>query len=250
MSEILVGINSITEALKNGRQITVIHVARERTDARLEALLKLAREQGIRIMKTERAAMDRMAGGSVHQGVAAEAADYSYSTVDEILEFARSEGEDPLLLILDGLEDPHNLGAIIRTAEGLGAHGVIIPRHGACEVTAAVGRASAGASEYIRVARETNLVNTIKELKNQGLWIAGTDSQATTSCFDMEYSGPLALVIGSEGKGIRRLVKESCDYLISIPMKGKVGSLNASVSCAIVLAQIVRNRRKVMTKDG
>jgi 23S rRNA (guanosine2251-2'-O)-methyltransferase len=163
---------------------------------------------------------------------------------------ARERGEDPLLLVLDGIEDPQNLGAILRTAECLGAHGVVIPKHGACAVTSAVSRASAGASEHLKVARVTNLAQTLKELKKQGLWTVGADSQAPDSCFDLSYPGPLALVVGGEGRGIRRLVRENCDYMVHIPMSGRVNSLNASVSMAIVLAEIVRQRLVVAKNNG
>jgi 23S rRNA (guanosine2251-2'-O)-methyltransferase len=180
----------------------------------------------------------------------AEAEPYRYFSLENMLDEARDRGVEPLLLLLDGVEDPQNLGAIIRTAECLGAHGVIIPKHGACPVTPAVTRASAGASEHLKVAMVTNLVRTIKELKDQGLWIVGTDSQAPVSCFDMSFPGPVALVIGGEGSGMRRLVRENCDYMVNIPMMGRVNSLNASVSSAIVLAEIVRQRRAAAEANG
>lgn len=250
MSEILLGMNSVLEALKANRKIRVIHIARDKSDDRLQSILQLAKDQRIKVVREDRAALDRIASSKFHQGLVAEAEPYRYYSVEDMLEQARDRGEEPLLLLLDGVEDPQNLGAIIRTAECLGAHGVLIPKHGACPITPAVSRASAGASEHLKVAMVTNLVRTIKELKKQGIWIVGTDSQAPVTCFDLSYPGPVALVIGGEGSGIRRLVRENCDYMVNIPMAGRVNSLNASVSSAICLAEIVRQRRAAAEVNG
>lgn len=250
INDVLLGINSVLEALQAGRKIKVIRIARNQSDRRLQQILRLAEDRRIEVIEVDRKVLDRIASSGSHQGVVAEAEPYRYYSLEDILNQAAAEGEEPLLLLLDGIEDPQNLGAIIRTAEGLGAHGAVIPRHGACPVTPAVARASAGASEHLKVAVVTNLVSTMKELKERGMWIVGTDSRAAVSCYDMIYPSSIALVVGGEGKGIRRLVKENCDYMVSIPMRGRVNSLNASVSAAIVLAEIVRQRRAATRDNG
>lgn len=250
MSEILQGINSVLEALKAKRGVRSIRVARGKVDDRLQLVLQMAKDQNIKVVWDDKAALDQMAGSKFHQGVVAEAEPYKYYSLEDILNQAQGRREEPLLLLLDGVEDPQNLGAIIRTSECLGAHGVVIPKHGACAVTPAVTRASAGASEHLKVAIVTNLVQTLKELKKQGVWTVGTDSQAPVSCFDLSFPSPVALVIGGEGRGIRRLVRENCDYMVHIPMTGQVNSLNASVSSAIVLAEIVRQRLATVKVNG
>lgn len=250
MSEILLGINSVLEALKANRKVRVIHIARDRSDDRMQSILQLAKDKRIKVVRDDKAALDRLASSRFHQGIVAEAEPYRYYSLEDILEQAGDQREAPFLLLLDGVEDPQNLGAIMRTAECLGLHGVVIPRHGACAVTPAVTRASAGASEHLKVAMVTNLVSAIKELKKQGIWVVGTDSKAPDSCYDLAFPEPVALVTGGEGSGIRRLVKENCDFMVSIPMKGRVNSLNASVSSAIVLAEIVRQRRAAAGVNG
>ncbi len=247
MSDILQGINSVLEALKAKRKINLIHIARGKVDDRLQLVLQMAKDQGIKVVRAQKADLDKMAG-KYHQGVVAEAEPYRYYSLEDISDQAGTE--QPLLLLLDGVQDPQNLGAIIRTSECMGVNGVIIPKHGACEVTSAVTRASAGASEHLKVARVTNLVQTLKELKKRGFWIVGTDSQAPQSYFDISFLGPIALVIGGEGKGIRRLVGENCDYMVYIPMAGQINSLNASVSSAIVLGEIVRQRLTAAKING
>jgi len=250
LREILYGVNSVLEALRANRKIKSIYTARGKMDERLRQVVQTAETRGVKLHWVDRALLERMAESKSHQGVVAEAESYRYYAVGDILACARDEALAPLLLVLDGIEDPQNLGAILRTAECMGVHGAVIPKHEACAVTPAVSRASAGASEHLKVARVTNLVQTIKDLKKQGLWVVGTDSQASASCFDLTYPGPVALVIGGEGRGIRRLVKESCDYMVHIPMRGQVNSLNASVSCAIVLAEIVKQRWAAATSNG
>ncbi|MGI6512994.1 MAG: 23S rRNA (guanosine(2251)-2'-O)-methyltransferase RlmB [Syntrophomonadales bacterium] len=244
------GINSVLEALQAHRKIKVIRIARNQSDRRLQQILQLAEDRGIKVIRDDKKVLDRMASYGIHQGILAEAEPYRYYSLEDILNLAAEQGEEPLFLLLDGIEDPQNLGAIIRTAEGLGAHGVVIPKHGACPVTPAVTRASAGASEHLKVAMVTNLVSAMKELKERGIWIVGTDSRAAVSCYDIAYPTDIALVVGGEGKGIRRLVKENCDYMVSIPMRGRVNSLNASVSAAIVLAEVVRQRRAAASDNG
>ncbi len=242
MSELLSGINSVVEALKSGRDINTIYVIKEKTDSRISPILKLAEEMNVQVKRTNKANLDRLAGYGVHQGVVAEVGSFKYYSLSDILDKAEERGEQPLVVLLDGIMDPQNLGAIIRSAECLGAHGIVIPKHGACEVTPAVVRASAGAAEHLKVARETNLVNAINELKKRGVWIVGSDTQGSESCYNLDFPESVAIVIGSEGRGIRRLVRENCDFMVHIPMKGRVNSLNASVSCAIILAQIGRLR--------
>lgn len=241
MSERLEGINSIREALRAGRKIEAIYTTRKAKDA-LRAIVEQALQKNIPVHELEKGALERMASSDSHQGVLADAEPFRYRTIDDILESAADKGEHPLLLLLDGIEDPHNLGAIMRTAECMGVHGIVLPKHSTCRVTPAVSRASAGASEHLRVAEVNNLVQTIKDLKDKGLWIVGTDSAAKNSCYQQAYPEALGLVIGGEGRGMRRLVKENCDFMVSIPLKGSINSLNASVSSAIILYEIIRQR--------
>ena len=204
-------------------------------------ILGKARELGIVIKEVDRRKLDAMCGGANHQGIAARASAIEYAQVDDILEKAGQAGEKPFIIILDGIEDPHNLGAIIRSADASGAHGVIIPKRRGASLTDAVGKASAGAVEYVPVARVSNLARTIDELKSKGLWIYGADMDG--SRWDsVDYSGPVALVIGNEGKGISRLVREKCDFIVSLPMKGKINSLNASVAAGILMYEVIKHR--------
>jgi len=242
LSELLPGINSVAEALKSGRDISTIYVVKGKVDSRISHILQMAEEMNIQVRRMDKANLDRLAGSGTHQGVVAEAESFLYYSLTDILDEAEKRGEQPLVVLLDGIMDPQNLGAIIRSAECLGAHGVVIPKHGACEVTPAVVRASAGAVEHLKVARVTNLVNAINELKKRGVWIVGSDVQGSDSCFDLVFPESVAIVVGSEGRGIRRLVRENCDFMVHIPMKGRVNSLNASVSCAVIMAQIARQR--------
>lgn len=186
-----------------------------------------------------------MAEGVQHQGVIAQAAAFRYAEIEEILEAARSRNETPFILLLDEIEDPHNLGSILRTAECTGVHGVIIPKRRAVGLTATVSKTSAGAAEYVPVARVTNLAQTIDRLKEEGIWIAGTDVSAKQEIYSMKFDMPLAVVIGNEGKGIGRLIKEKCDFLVKLPMKGQLNSLNASVAAGVFMYEVVRQRRSV-----
>lgn len=244
MKEKLAGVNSIMEALKGQRKIDRIYVLDTRQDKRTGELVRLAEKKGIYIQYVQRQQLDQMSGLVNHQGVLALVESYKYADLDQVWQLAAKRGEDPFILILDGLEDPQNLGSIIRTAECAGVHGIIIPRHGSAQVSEGVARASAGAVEHVLLVQETNLVSAIKNLKQKGLWIAGADMAAENDCFSISFPVPLALVIGSEGKGIRRLVKENCDLLVRIPLRGKLQSLNASVSAAVLIYEVLRQRGK------
>jgi 23S rRNA (guanosine2251-2'-O)-methyltransferase len=242
MQEKLAGVNSIMEALRGKRKIHKIYVQEARGGKRIEELLQIAKKKGIYWQYVDKQRLDQMYTIANHQGVVALVDSYEYSSVEEILEKAALMGKEPFILILDGMEDPQNLGSIIRTAECAGIQGIIIPQHNSSEVTAAVVRASAGAVEHMLVARETNLVNCIKNLKEKGLWIVGADIEGSYDYFDCKLPSPTAIVIGGEGQGIRRLVRQNCDILVKIPMMGLVSSLNASVAAGLIIYEVVRQR--------
>lgn len=243
MQEKLAGVNSIMEALRGRRKIHKIYVQEGRGGKKIEELVQLARKKGIYCQYVDKQRLDGMYTSANHQGIVAQVDSYEYSSLDEILEYAALSGQDPFILILDGIEDPQNLGSIIRTAECAGVHGIIIPQHSAAEVTAAVARASAGAIEHVRMARETNLVNCIKYLKSQGLWVIGASMESSIEYFDCRMPSPAAIVIGGEGSGIRRLVSQNCDLLVKIPMLGQISSLNASVAAGVIIYEMLRQRR-------
>ena len=242
---LVLGRNAVIELLKGPREVECIYIcddvpARGQPISRIVALAKEAR---VPVKRVDVRRLDTLANGLNHQGVAAQAAAFHYCTVEELFARAAARGEPPLLVIADSIEDPHNLGAIIRTAEAAGAHGLIIPKRGGAGLTAIVGRTSAGAVEHLPVARVTNLVSTIKELKARGVWIYG--AAASGARWDQtDLTGPSALVIGSEGFGLSRLVRETCDALLSLPMRGEVNSLNASVAAGILMYEAVRQRTK------
>lgn len=247
MREKLAGVNSVMEALKGRRKIDKIYMLNSRQNKRTEELVRLAGKRGVYVQYVDKPRLDRLSGLINHQGVLALVESYEYAALDQVFQLAAKQGEDPFIIILDGLEDPQNLGSIIRTAECAGVHGIIVPRHGSAEINQGVARASAGAVEHVLLVQETNLVNTIKNLKQKGLWIVGADMMAESDYFSVSFPVPLALVIGSEGKGIRRLVKESCDLLVRIPMWGKLQSLNASVAAALLIYEVLRQRGKSQT---
>ena len=236
------GRNAVMEALRAGTPIDKIFLARGETDATLGHIASSAREKGIVVVEADRRKLDGMSRTHAHQGVIAMAAVREYAAVDDILNAAREKGEPPLIVVCDELSDPHNLGAIIRTAECAGAHGVIIPKRRSAGLTAVVAKTSAGAVSYVPVARVPNLTALLKELKDEGLWIFGTAADGDTSLYDADLKGPAAIVIGSEGDGMGRLVSQQCDFRVSIPMKGKLNSLNASAAAAILLYEAVRQR--------
>lgn len=239
---ILEGRNALTEALASGRAIDKVFIAEGSTDRALARLAAQAKQAGAVVVETDRRKLDQMSATGAHQGVIAMVAAHSYATLDDILSRAKERGEAPLIVICDELSDPHNLGAIIRTAECAGAHGVVIPKRRSVGLTAIVGKASAGALEYMPVARVTNITNAIKELKERGVWIFGTAAEGATPLYQADLKGAAAIVIGNEGDGMSRLVAESCDLKVSIPMKGRISSLNASAAAAILLYEAVRQR--------
>ncbi|NLN87469.1 MAG: 23S rRNA (guanosine(2251)-2'-O)-methyltransferase RlmB [Syntrophomonadaceae bacterium] len=241
MQEKLAGVNSIMEAMRGNRRVHKIFIQEGRGGKRIENLIKLAHKKGVFCQQVDKQRLDGMYTTANHQGVVALVDGYQYSSPEEILEQAALKGEPPFVLILDGIEDPQNMGAIIRTAECAGVHGVIIPQHNTVEMTAAVVRASAGAVEHMMVTRVTNLVNCIKDLKKQGLWVVGADLDGDSYCH-ASIPSPTALVVGGEGKGIRKLVRENCDMLVSIPMSGEITSLNASVAAGIIIYEVIRQR--------
>ena len=236
------GRNAVIEALRAGTAIDKIYIARGETDAALGHIASTARSRGIVVAEADRRKLDGMSRTRSHQGVIAVAAVREYAGVDDILNAARERGEAPLIVVCDELSDPHNLGAVIRTAECAGAHGVIIPKRRSAGLTAIVAKPSAGAVSYLPVARVPNLTAALKELKEQGLWVYGADAGGGTRLYDADLKGPAAVVIGSEGSGLGRLVREQCDFLVSIPMKGNINSLNASAAAAVVLYEAVRQR--------
>ena len=236
------GRNAITEALKSGRTIDKVFVAAGDTDRSLQRLAAQAKEAGAVVVPGDRRKLDQMSTTRAHQGIIALAAAHVYYTIDDILEEAASRGENALIVICDELSDPHNLGAILRTAECAGAHGVVIPKRRSVGLTAVVAKASAGAVEYMKVARVTNITAAIQELKDKGVWIFGTAAEGSIPMYDADLKGPAAIVIGNEGEGMSRLVRESCDVTVHIPMKGKISSLNASNAASILLYEAVRQR--------
>jgi len=236
------GRNAVTEALRAGTAIDKIYIAKGETDATLGHIASTARNKGVVVVEADRRKLDGMSRTKSHQGVIAIAAVREYASVDDILGAAREQGEAPLIVVCDELSDPHNLGAVIRTAEAAGAHGVIIPKRRSAGLTAIVAKTSAGAVSHLPVARVPNLTALLKELKEQGLWVYGTAAEGTTSLYDADLKGPSVIIIGSEGDGMGRLVREQCDFLVSIPMRGKVNSLNASAAAAVVLYEAVRQR--------
>lgn len=241
------GRNPVLEAMRAGRTFNKIYVAARQDSARpdptMARIINMAKDLRIPIMEVPKASLDEMSQTHNHQGVIAQVASHEYVGIDEMLKRAEEKGEAPLLLLLDELKDAYNLGSILRIADAAGVHGVIIPQHRSIGLDSMVAKASAGAIEYVPVARVTNLSRTILELKEKGFWIAGTDAEGTNQYFDDVWSGPMAIVIGSEGEGMSKNIKDKCDFLLSIPMAGSVNSLNAAVAAGIVVFEAVRQRR-------
>ena len=238
--EVVAGRNPVTEVLNGSRNVERIFVA-DGAEGSISKIVAIAREQGVIVDFVPKEKIDAMAPDAKHQGVVAKVSAYEYASMDEVFEKARMSGEDPFLIILDEITDPHNLGAIIRTAECAGAHGVIIPKRRACSLTQTVALSAAGAIEKMPVVQVTNLSRTIEDLKKQGIWIAAADMDGE-NYMKANLTGPIAIVIGNEGKGVSRLVKEKCDFVLSIPMKGSINSLNASNAAAILMYGIRRSR--------
>jgi len=240
---IVYGRNAVKELLASGRDIDKIFIQIGDREGSVNLLIGQASERKIPIIEAERSKLDNLSMGNNHQGIVAIAAERNYATVDEILNFAKEKGEKPFVIILDGVEDPHNLGAIIRSAECSGAHGVIIPKRRAVGLTSTAAKASAGAIEHMRVAKVTNLATTIDFLKEKGLWLYAADMDGSVY-YETDLSGAVGLVMGSEGFGISRLVKEKCDFVVSIPLYGNVNSMNVSCAAAVLMTDIARQRRK------
>ena len=243
VSESLIeGRNAVTEALRSGRTIDKVYVAEGSTDRSLAHLAAEAKNAGAVVIHTDRRKLDQMSATGAHQGIIASVAAHEYASVEDILENAAQKGEPPLIVICDELSDPHNLGAILRTAECAGAHGVIIPKRRSVGLTAVVAKTSAGAVEYLPVARVSNISQTIRTLKEHGVWVYGTAAEADSDLYKTNLTGPTAIVIGNEGDGVGKLVRENCDVLVSIPMKGRISSLNASAAAAVMLYEALRQR--------
>lgn len=239
--ELLIGRNPVAEALGAGRSIIKVMIAKGNTAGAAVEIAAKARKAGVPVQEVERKKLDFMTGGAAHQGIAALCAMKDYATVEDILALAEERAEAPFIIILDEIEDPHNLGAIIRSAECAGAHGVIIKKRRSAGLTYTAYKASAGALEYLPVARVTNIADTIEALKERNIWIYGADMDGEDYC-KTDFSGGVALVIGNEGKGISRLVREKCDVIVSLPLKGKINSLNASVAAGILMYKAAENR--------
>lgn len=244
MEEYIAGKHSVTEALRSGRTIHKIWIADNAQKHLTQPIIAEAKKAGVIVQTADKRKLDQMAEGVQHQGVVAQVAAYGYVELYDILARAEAKGETPFLLVLDEIEDPHNLGSILRTADCTGVHGVIIPKRRSVGLTATVSKTSAGAVEYVPVARVTNLAQTMEQLKERGIWLVGTDVSATQDLYETDmFTMPLALVIGNESKGMGRLVKQTCDALLKLPMAGQINSLNASVAAGIFMYEVVRRRR-------
>ena len=239
------GRNAVMEALKGSRSVNKLMIANGSTEGSIKEIIAVAKEKGVNIQYWDRSKLDSIARGIRHQGVLAQVAPVQYAELEDILQVAKDRNEPPFIVLLDELEDPHNLGAILRTADAAGVHGVLIPRHRSCPLSATVAKTSAGAVEHVPVARVGNLVQTIKKLKQEGLWVAAADMDGK-DYYDTDLTGPLLLIIGSEGQGVGRLVKEQCDFVVRIPMVGKINSLNASVAGSILMYEAMKQRRKAL----
>ena len=236
------GRNAVLELLESDKDINKIYITKGELKGSINKIIAIANEKKVIIVQKDKKQMDMMAQSENYQGVIAVVPPYEYVEIEDILEVAKERNEDPFILILDGIEDTHNLGAIIRTAETAGVHGIIIPKRRAAQVNSTVSKVASGALEYMKIARVNNITDTISKLKDKGVWICGTAIDADKFYYDQNLTGPLAIVIGNEGKGISDLVKRNCDFLVKIPMKGKVTSLNASVSTGIIVYEAVKQR--------
>lgn len=238
------GRNAVIELLESGKDINKIFITKGEKHGSIHKIIAMAKESRVIIVEKERKQMEEMAQTQNFQGVIAMVPPFEYCEVEDILQEAKEREEEPFILILDGIEDPHNLGSMIRTAETAGVHGIIIPKRRAAMVNSTVNKVSAGAVQHMKVARVTNISDTIEELKKEGVWICGTDINTSTYYYDQDLTGPIGIVIGNEGNGISQKVKKNCDFLVKIPMKGKVTSLNASVSTGIIVYEVVKQRTK------
>lgn len=240
--DLIVGRNSVIEALKSNRTIECLYLANGDTEGSVKVILSLAKEKRIVIKEVDRKKLDSMCGEGTHQGVVAVVTPFNYSEVSEMLELAKQKGEAPFIIILDEMEDPHNLGSIIRTAELCGAHGIIIPKRRNVGITPTVYKCAVGAIEHMKIAKVTNVNSTIDTLKEQGIWVYGADIEGTEFSYQVDFTGPCAIVVGSEGRGISKLTVKKCDKLVKIPMAGKINSLNASVAGGIMMYEVLKGR--------
>jgi 23S rRNA (guanosine2251-2'-O)-methyltransferase len=244
LEEFISGKNPVIEALRSERSINKIWISDKAQPSQVQTIYQLAKEKGIIIQQVDKRKLDQTAGTPNHQGVVASVAAHEYVELDDLLEIIRGKGETPFLLLLDEIEDPHNLGSILRSADCTGVHGVVIPKRRAVGLTSTVAKTSAGAIEYVPVARVSNMAQTIDMLKKEGYWVTGTDATGEYTMGQPDYRVPTAIVIGSEGKGMGRLIREKCDYVVRIPMVGHVNSLNASVAAALVLFEVFKQRQE------
>ena len=238
------GRNSVLELLESEKAINKIFITKGEKHGSINKIIAMAKEKKVILVEKDKRKMEQMAQTTNYQGVIAIVPPFEYCEIEDIVDKAKELNEDPFVLILDGIEDPHNLGSIIRTAETAGVHGIIIPKRRAVAVNSTVNKVSSGAAQYMKIARVTNITDAIEELKEKGLWICGTDINTETYYYDQDLKGPIGIVIGNEGKGISEKVKKNCDFLVKIPMKGKVTSLNAAVSTGIVVYEAVKQRSK------
>lgn len=239
------GRNAVLELLESGKDINKIFITKGERHGSINKIISIAKENKVILVEKEKRQMEEMAQMQNYQGVIALVPPYEYCEIEDILQEAKQREEDPFVLILDGIEDPHNLGSIIRTAETAGVHGVIIPKRRAATVNSTVNKVSAGAVQHMKIARVTNISDTIEQLKKEGLWICGTDINTSTYYYDQDLTGAIGIVIGNEGNGMGQKVKKNCDFLVKIPMKGKVDSLNASVSTGIIIYEAMKQRGQV-----
>ncbi len=247
--DMVAGRNAVMEALKGSRSVNKLMIANGSTEGSIKEIIAVAKDKGVNIQYWDRSKLDSIARGIRHQGVLAQVAPVQYAELEDILQVAKDRNEPPFIVLLDELEDPHNLGAILRTADAAGVHGVLIPKHRSCPLSATVAKTSAGAVEHVPVARVGNLVQTIKKLKQEGLWVAAADMDGK-DYYDTDLTGPLLLIIGSEGQGVGRLVKEQCDFVVRIPMVGKINSLNASVAGSILMYEAMKQRKKYFMTEN
>jgi len=242
--DIVIGRNSVIETLKGDRTIETLYISNNKLEGSISIIIGLAKEKRVLIKEVDKRKLDLMCDGAVHQGVIAKVTPYKYSEVSDILALAEERGEPPFIVILDEVEDPHNLGSIVRTAELFGVHGIIIPKRRSASVSATVYKSSVGAIEHVKIAKVTNLNATIEELKLKGIWVYGADIRAEEYSYQVDFSGPCAVIIGNEGRGISKLTVQKCDKLIKIPMVGKINSLNASVAGGIIMYEVLKGRLK------
>lgn len=242
--DLIIGRNAVMEALKSDKTIEALYVTKGQREGSINAILSLAKENRVVIKEVDKKKLDSMSNGEVHQGAIAVITPYKYFEVKDILDAAKEKGESPFIVILDELEDPHNLGSIIRTAETCGVHGIIIPKRRNVGITPTVYKSSVGAVEHVKIAKVTNINATIDELKEEGIWVYGADIEGREYSYEVDFSGPCALIIGSEGRGISKLTLKKCDKLVKIPMIGKINSLNASVAGGIMMYEVLKGRLK------